>query len=140
MSQSQIALLPLERRPVLAGKLIRLWRVAHLARGDELTVIVMPGEWPDPLPATVDDVPVQFNEVAGGPGGMMVLGRIGKLWRVSYTVAGADALTVPLSTLRLMVVSAEVDRAKADITMWMAPSPTTGEVPMWKMPRPSLRQ
>lgn len=140
MTQPEIPLLPLDRRPELAGKLIRLWRIVHLARGEEMAVIVMPGEWPDPLPATVEDVPVQFNEVAGGTGGMMILARIGKLWRVAYTVAYRGTLDMPLSKLRQMVICAEIDRSKDDMTLWMAPSPTTGQVPMWKMSRPSLRQ
>lgn len=144
MTQPEIPLIPLERRPAFAAKLVRIWRLQHLARGEELAVIVLPGEWPtESFPAVVyvagEDVPVKYDKCAGGPGGIMILGRIGDKWRVAYNLAALDSEHMQIKHLALTCMYGELSD-DPNMKFWMHPSPTTGEVPMWEMPRPSLRR
>lgn len=143
MTQPRFPLIPLERRPDFAARLVRVWRLQHLARGEEMAVIVWPGEWPTRThPAVVnaggDDVPVKYDKCAGGDSGIMIIGRIGDKWRVAYGIAAADSEHMKVGDLALICMYGEV-RDDPEIKFWMHPSPTTGEVPMWKMPRPSAR-
>lgn len=128
-----IDLLPLAGRPAYARKMIAVWRLHHLAAGDELTVTVWPGEWPD-APREVQGVPVVEDERVGGPESMMILGRVGTAWRVAYNHCYRLAAELGVDDLALTTAFLELDENR-DMRLWLSPSPETGEVPMWSITR-----
>jgi hypothetical protein len=127
--------LALEDRPRFAAKMIAVWRWHHMAQGEELSVTVMPGEWPDGVPHEVKGVPIVENDGIGGPGSFLVLGKVGGKWRGAYQLAvrmwfEARCATEDLATASFYM---EVDDDRS-LKLWMAPDPETGDVPMWTMP------
>lgn len=143
MTSPEVPRMPLEGRPAFAARLVRVWRLQHLARGEDMAVIVWPGEWPTSThPAVVttagDDIPVKYDKCAGGTGGIMIIGKVVNKWRVAYGIAAAGMENMTIRDLALICMYGEVSD-DPDIKLWMHPSPTTGQTPMWKMPRPSAR-
>ncbi len=126
--------LPIADRPRFAAQMIAVWRWHHLRKGEDLSVTIHPGEWPEGVPMEVKGCEVVEHEVGGGPGGVLVLGRVGEVWKAAYTMALAWP-GGPMSVQELATTSfyMEVD-GSADIKLWMAPNPATGEVPAWLVP------
>lgn len=133
---SDVELLPIAARPRYVRRLVAVWRKQHLAMGDDLSVIVWTGEWPTGTPPFVaGTVPVREDDRIGGPGSVMVLGRVGQVWRVAYNMAFDIDGLVGVDELAITTAYLEVADADEPMKMWLHPSPTTGEVPMWLIPR-----
>lgn len=124
--------LPLADRPRFAAKMIAVWRWHHMAMGEDLTVTVMPGEWPDGVPHEVKGCLIHEDPAPAGAGGMLVLGRKGTKWYGAYNVAVdmmAGMSTQDLAICTFFMEVAEDRSAK----LWMHPDPVSGDVPMWRM-------
>ena len=131
---TEIEKLRIEDRPRFAAKLLSAWRWNHMRRGDELSITIQPGEWPPDAPMEIKGVPVVEHETAaGGPGGMLALGRVGDTWRWAFTVAVPQMLLASTEELALVTVFGEITSRDAPMKMWMSPHPETGEVPMWEL-------
>lgn len=122
--------LPLAERPAFARKMIAVWRLHHLAAGEDLTVTVWPGEWPDDQPREVKGVPVVEDDRIGGTGAVMILGKTRGVWRACYQIAttlfaGMTADDLAICTAFMSVAD---DRS---MKLWLHPDPVSGEVPMW---------
>lgn len=137
MTFESLPRMPLQDRPLFARRMIAVWRLHHLSAGEELKVRVHSGEWPDGHPAEVKSVPVVEDDVAsGGPGGVLVLGRIGDVWRAAFNVAVDLHRNTPAAELAIVSAYMEVTAPRAPLRIWMHPDPRTGEVPMWEfLPR-----
>jgi hypothetical protein len=122
-------LLPVEGRPRFARKMVAVWRWHHMARGEEMTVFVWPGEWPD-APREVAGAAVKEGTV-GGAGGVLVLGRVGEVWRGAYQLASRLWDGTSPSDLAIACAFTEVDLSDPEMKVWLHPDPVTGDVPMW---------
>lgn len=125
-------MMPLPDRPAFARKLLAVWRLQHLAAGEDVTISVAPGEWPD-APRQVKGVPV-VDDDRNAPGAVMVLGRVGTAWRVAYNHALALATGMTVEQLTCLTGFAEVDDDR-EMKVWAAPSPDAGRVPVWSATR-----
>lgn len=127
-------LLPVADRPSFARKMLAVWRLHHLAAGADLTICVYPGEWPDDAPREVKGVPVRDDDalIAGGPGGIFVLGRARESWRWAFSLASAAGADMSARDLAIMTAYGEVDNDR-NARFWLSPDPVTGEVPMWML-------
>lgn len=133
---AELEKLRIEDRPLFAAKLITAWRWNHMRRGEDLSVTIHPGEWPEGQPMQVKGCEVAEHEsAAGGPGGMLVLGRVDQVWRWAFSVAVPQALLASTQEFVLTTVFGEIESPGALIKFWMSPHPETGEVPMWVMNR-----
>lgn len=129
-------LLPLADRPRFARRMVAVWRQVNDAVGEELSVNVMPGEWPEGVDMFASGVPVRFEERVGGTGGVMVLGRIGEIWRMAFQLATTLSARWTLEELATICAYAQVDDTR-NMRMWLAPDPITGAVTTWIVPRPN---
>lgn len=127
---SQVTHLPLSARPAFVRKMIAVWRWHHLAQGEDLVVLVYPGEWPDGEPREVKGIPVKEEPTIGGPGVVMVMGRVGEAWKVAYNMAVEPLCDMSPQDLAICTIYLQIDDSR-DLRIWMHPSPETGEVPMW---------
>lgn len=127
-------LLPLVDRPRFARRMVAVWREKNNAAGEQLHVNVMPGEWPDGVPMLASGVEVRFEERVGGAGGVMVLGRVGEVWRMSYQIGVTMMTGWTLDELAQVTFFAQVDDSKS-IELWMPPDPYTGATHRWFIPR-----
>lgn len=127
---SKVPLMPLSERPAMARKMIAVWRLHHLSSGEELSVTVWPGEWPDDQPHEVKGVRVEESDQIGGSGAMLVLGRVGEVWRGCYQLC--SSLLADMAPVDLAICTAFMEvGADRDMKLWLHPSPETGDVPMW---------
>lgn len=124
--------IPVAGRPRFAAQMVAVWRWHHMARGEELSVVVRPGEWPDGEPLEVKGVPVVEDDKIGGANAVLVLGRVGSHWRAAYQIAAQMWVDAAITTqdLAIATVFMEFD-GSLDMTVWLHPDPETGEVPMW---------
>lgn len=127
-------LLPIADRPRFARKMIAVWRWHHMARGEDLTVCVWPGEWPAGTPHEVAGAGVTEGKV-GGAGGQLVLGRVGDVWRGAYQLASRYLVDLTPDDLAIACAFTEVDMDDPEMKLWLHPDPVTGEVPMWAIRR-----
>lgn len=127
-----VPLLPLADRPRFAAKMIAVWRWHHMAQGEELTVTVMPGEWPEGVPREVKGCEVVEHASVGGAGGILILGRKGTKWYAAYQLAIADTAAFSVQDMAVMTAYMEVAEDRS-LKLWLSPDPDTGEVPMWQM-------
>jgi hypothetical protein len=126
-----VPLLSLDDRPRFAAKMVAVWRWHHMRAGEELSVTVHRGEWPDGVPHEVKGCQVvEHDTAAGGPGGMLALGRADDSWRWAYNMAVDEILGWSIEELALISIYGEVP-TDGPLKIWMSPSPLTGEVPMW---------
>lgn len=110
---------PIAARPAIAGKLLTVWRAQHFHAGTDMHVFVWPGEWPATHAREVDAVPVHEDKVTGGPGGILVTGRVpNDAIRFAYGYAFAGAATMPPSRLAVVTFYGQLDSGP-DITVWM---------------------
>jgi hypothetical protein len=114
--------------------MLAVWRLHHLTKGDDVVVLVAPGEWPDGVPHEVKGVRVEESDKIGGPLAVMVLGRVGSVWRWALQLAYEPGADFSLDDLSLVTSFGEVSD-EGDIRFWLSPSPETGEVPMWTVVR-----
>lgn len=127
--------IPLEARPRFARKMVGVWRWHHLARGEDLTVVVWPGEWPAGAPREVVGADVTEMAFGGAAGGMFVLGRVGATWKGAYQIAHPLIADLPTDLVAVTCAFVQVDPTNPDMTMWLHPDPKTGQVPMWSIRR-----
>lgn len=117
-------------RPRFAAKMISVWRWHHLAKGEDLKVTVYPGQWPDGTPHEIKGCPVVEHEAVSNEDVVLILGRIGDVWRAAVNVAFADGLRCTTEELAIATAYMEVDDTR-NMKLWMTPDPITGEVPIW---------
>lgn len=127
--------IPLAARPRFAAKMLAVWRWHHMAAGEQLSVTVMPGEWPEDQPHEVRGCPVHESDQIGGPGAVMVLGQVGAVWRGAYQLAVLPLAGWQVQEIAVATAFLEVDAARR-AKLWLHPDPATGETPMWEMPLP----
>lgn len=128
--------IPLPGRPGFARKMIAVWRLHHLTNGEDLTVTVWPGEWPADAAREVKGVPVVEDDRIGGKGAVMVLGRVGDMWRAAYNLAVVPFAGVAPVDLAVATAFMEVgEDPGSNIKLWLHPDPADGTVPMWEIPR-----
>lgn len=128
--------IPLADRPRFAAKMIAVWRWHHMARGGEdLTVYVKPGEWPDDAPRQVKGVRVEDNDQIGGEGAVLVLGRVNGRLRGALQVAAQIWHDSRCSPAQLAIATAFMEfDDDLNMTLWLHPDPQTGETPVWQRP------
>lgn len=124
--------LPIADRPRFAAKMIAVWRWHHMARGEDLSVCVMTGEWPEGVPHEVKGCEVVERDDVGGSGGVLVLGRKGTKWYAAYQLAITGPADFSVQDLAVMTFYMEVAEDRS-MKLWLSPDPATGEVPMWQM-------
>lgn len=122
-------------RPQFARKLLAVWRLQHLAAGDDMHVVVWPGEWPDSQPREVKGVPVDESDKIGGPGSVMVMGRARGSWRCVYQLAFPQHSLFSAQELAIICGYFDVPDDGAPMKVWMHPDPVSGAVPMWEVAR-----
>lgn len=126
--------MPLDRRPAFARKMIAVWRLHHLAAGKELTVTVWPGEWPEGEPREIKGVPVVEDDRIGGSNAIMILGQVRGVWRAAYNLCVAWYVNFTVEDVAITTAFMEVGD-DPEMKVWLHPDPGTGEVPMWAVPK-----
>jgi hypothetical protein len=134
--------LPVEARPHFAALMVAAWRLQNLNTGTDVTVVVRPDEWPsgtDPADFTLRRD--ECGRLVDRPGAVLVLGRVGRVWRgaanlaitANLAAAGGSAPTPAdiARTTRFVELGASL---AAGIAAWLAPSAHTGDVPIWTAP------
>lgn len=126
--------LPIAQMPAFARKLLAVWRWQHGCAGEELSVNVYPGQWPDDVPREVKGIRVVEEPRTASERSMFVLGRIPTgAWRMAQTVAIPASLELTPQALAIVCAYAEVDEG-APLKVWMHPDPDTGVTPAWEIP------
>lgn len=130
---SEVELLSIADRPMFARKLLAVWRLHHLAAGEDIAIMVYPDEWPADHPLEVKGVPVRIDAKATtAPGAMLILGRARDSWRWAFNIADIHAADFTVENLAIITAYGEVTN-DGEIKLWLSPSPETGEVPMWTL-------
>lgn len=129
--------IPLDERPAYARKMVAVWRLHHLARGEELTVLVPAGEWPAGGPDEVTGARVEHPDWYEYPNGVMVVGMVEGVPRFAISVAHRLLASMSAADLAQCTAFGElpVDPARGDGKVWFAPDPVTGATPMFVLPR-----
>lgn len=131
---AEVQPLPLADRPAFARKMLAVWRLHHLDRGEDLKITVAPGEWPDGQPREVKGVPVEEHE-SMHPQLVWVWGRARGTWRWAANCAFVLPMELDAEQLAITSVYGALPDDDGQGRLWLAPSPETGEVPMWTLPR-----
>lgn len=132
-----VPLIPIPDRPAFARRMVAAWRLHHLAAGNDLTVLVWPDEWPHSHDRAVKGVPVVEDGTIGGPGSLLVLGKARGTWR--FCCGLATSLTAGMDSAIFAVTCAYGEVRDDGTRVWLAPSPATGEVPVWLVPKAGAR-
>lgn len=129
----RVARIPIADRPRFARKMIAVWRLHHLAAGEDLAVLVPPGEWPDDVEPQVKGVPVVQTAGMGGDGSVVVIGRKAGAWYVACNIAAAPLADFTAENLAITTVYIQV--ADKRTMIWLHPAAHDGAVPMWEVDR-----
>lgn len=131
--EERVPRIPLAERPRFAAKMVAVWRWHHMAKGEDLHLVVYPGDWPDDAPAEIKGAQVAESEHVGGPGAVVVMGRVGNAWRLALNIFAEPLAAMPVSEVAICTVYMESPNdSPGDALLWMHPHPVTGETPMWK--------
>lgn len=129
--------LPLEGRPRFARKMVALWRLHHMSRGEGLAVLVPAGEWPANGPAELAGARVEHPDWYTFANGVIVAGRVGE-GEVRFAMSVMHRALIGMTLDQLALCSAfgafPVDGGR-DGALWLAPHHQTGEVPSFVLPR-----
>jgi len=129
--------IPIADRPAFVRKVVAVWRLHHLARGEELAVFVPAGEWPADGPAEVGGAVVDHPDWYTYANGVMVLGLA--RGEIRFAISIAHRMLAAWSTEDLtrctLFGDLPLDAVAADGRVWFPPDPVTGETPMFRLPR-----
>lgn len=128
-----LPMIPIADRPAFARTMLAVWRLHHLVRGEDVSVNIHAGEWPEGVPREVAGVPVvDWDKCRSGD--VWVIGRKGDVWVTAYQLAVSYIADWPAQEIAITSAYVEVKGGGAPLTVWLHPSPETGEVPMWQVP------
>jgi len=128
--------IPIKDRPAFVRKVVAVWRLHHLAQGDELAVYLPADEWPPGGPAEVAGAIVEHPDWYDHPNGVMVIGGVAGTVRFAISVAHRMLAPMSAADLALCTAFGELPTSGADDgSVWFAPDPATGAAPVFVLPR-----
>lgn len=130
---ADLPMIPLEGRPAFARKMLAVWRLHHLVRGEDVSVNICAGDWPEGVDREVKGVPVRDWDKCR-PGDVWVIGRKGDVWVTAYNLAVSIMADWRVENIAITSAYTEVTGGGAPLKMWLSPSPDTGDVTIWEVP------
>lgn len=129
--KTPVPMLDMADRPRFARTMVAVWRWHHLAKGEDLVVLVWPGEWPEGGPAEVAGARVDTSEDIGGRSAILVLGKARGKWLGAQQLMSSAWRGITAKDLAIACAFMEVGDDRR-LKIWLHPDPDTGAPsPVW---------